>query len=117
LARCYGHKGEFYNAEASLEKSLQLFNEDVEHGGGSAVLAHYYLAAAELSILRGEPKAAIAAGEEALWIRMNHKPKFPKGEIEALLVLGLAYWQDGKLANALVFGGKAFEVAKHLLGK
>ena len=65
--------------------------------------------------MQTETGLAIEAAEKALEVRMTTLPKFPKGEIEALLILGVAYWQDGKIGNSWSFISNGLKVAKHIL--
>lgn len=117
LARCFSHSGNFAIANEFLGRAKRNALEVSEKSGDNGVLAHYYLTLAETRILEGDVVDAVKSAEEALEIRLTSRPFFPKGAVEAFLVLGLAYYQEGKIANSFVFIQKGTRLVKRFWKK
>ena len=120
LARCFAYGEEFGVAHEHANNALDFFNESIEahileNPSTEAskrldVLAHYYLVEAEILLVEGRQAEAVVFADKALSTRMEVKPKYPKGAIEALLVLGVSYWQLGKFSNSKIYIDRAIEV-------
>ena len=115
IARCYIYGGNFDLTDEEIGKGLTSFKEEIERNPLKRdLLAHYHLVRAEYFIMLGNPKLAIIESERALAIRLEKKPNFPKGQIEALAIMALASWQDRSLGYAFVCGRRALQIVKNL---
>ncbi|OGM80649.1 hypothetical protein A2366_01485 [Candidatus Woesebacteria bacterium RIFOXYB1_FULL_33_9] len=94
LARCYAYKNEFQRSRELIDESIPFFEEESKLRGSRAIIAHYCLTNAEISLLDSKPTDAVYFANEALKLRETELPKFSKGKIEARFVLAIALYSS-----------------------